>query len=116
MVMKKYDWEIMYGICATNFPPIGLHLIYQIYLTVFATFFATAVHKRFLESFTLHAIDNSEPITRITASSSSVVGGCPATCDIALSTPVFANDLLFIFDDANMRFTGSKRRESERDR
>ena len=88
----------------------------QIYLTVLATFFETAVHKRLLESFTLHAIDNSEPIRRTMVSNSSLDGGCPAALEGVLSMPAFANALLFIFDDANIRLTGSNNRERERDK
>ena len=91
-----------------------LHFIF--YLTVFATFLATAVHKRLLLSLTLHAIDNSDAMTRTIGPSSSLEGVCQGTFAEAVSVVELTIDRLDNLEDANIKLTGSNSREMDRDR
>ena len=86
------------------------------YLTVFATFFATAVHKRLLLSLTLDAIDNSDAMTRTIGPSSSLEGVCQGTFDEAVSVVELTIDRLDTLEDANIKLAGSNSREMDRDR
>ena len=81
-----------------------------------ATFFATAVHKRLLLSLTLHAIDNSDVMTRIIGPSSSLEGACPGMLEEAISELELTADRRDTLEDANIRFTGSNNREMDRER